>query len=105
MIESLLAELSALGWTVSWAFQFAPDHWRMSIIQPSDIGEEIGTYRTHCADAPSFAEALEDCMSKLADAEWEATLAPSHTNEPTPKPQNLLHALGLLKPVKIERRI
>lgn len=107
MIESLLAELDTFGWTISWAFQFAPDHWRMSITKISYWNgyDQPDYYVTHCADAASFAEALEDCMSKLADAEFVEGAKVDHSNEPTPKPQNLLLALGLLKPIKIERRI
>lgn len=71
MLETLLADLDAEGWTISWAFQFAPNHWRMSIIRIEDVGEAQGTYISHCADAPSFAEALEDCFAKRNDAEWE----------------------------------
>ncbi len=71
MIEDLLSELDTLGWTISWAYQFSLGHWRMSIIRHEDVGEDQGTYLTHCVDAPTFAEALEDCMSKMAEAEWE----------------------------------
>ena len=68
MIESLLADLVLSGWTISWAFQFAPDHWRVSIIRRCDIGEPQGTYISHCADAPTFGEALENAILNRNDA-------------------------------------
>ena len=102
MIESLLSELASLGWTISWAFQYAPAEWRMSIIREEDIGGEQGTYLSVCAFAPTFAEALEDCLANRADAKWE----------PLPKPEAKIEAkidlrsLGLARPQpKIVRRI
>jgi hypothetical protein len=81
MIEDLLTDLAASGWTISWAYQWGPSHWRMSIIREEDVGEAQGTYLTHCVDAPSFAEALEDCMSKLAEAEFEPKATQNFTIE------------------------
>jgi hypothetical protein len=105
VIEDLLTELSDSGWTLSWAFQFAPDHWRVSIIHHSDIGEPPGHYTSFCADAPSFAEALEDAMLRRNDSpQWTPTQDREWHPE-TPRPTNLLQALGLVKPVKVDRRI
>jgi hypothetical protein len=106
MIEDLLTELSASGWTISWAFQFAPDHWRVSIIHHSDIGESSGTYTSFCADAPTFAEALEDAILRRNEAEFTPTPMPEYTLESTTRPTNLLTALGLhIRLPKIDRRI
>lgn len=72
MIESLLADLSALGWTISWAYQHSPDHWRVSIIKTESWNgyDQPAYHVSHCADAPSLAEAIEDAMSKMVDAEY-----------------------------------
>lgn len=103
MIESLLAELSDSGWTISWAFQFAPNQWRLSIIREEDVGEAQGTYTSSCADAPSFAEALEDAMSRMNEAEFKAAVKQGYFEE---KPKgSLLSQLGLLKPETFERRM
>lgn len=102
MIEDLLSELSSLGWTISWAFQYAPSEWRMSIIREEDVGAAQGSYISSCAFAPTFAEALEDCLSKRADAKWEA--APKSLAQAEPKLD--LQSLGLGRPKpRIERRI
>jgi hypothetical protein len=100
MIEDLLDELSSIGWTVSWAFQFEAGHWRVSILK--QIDERV--YFSHCADAPTFAEALEDAMSKISDADYELTTSVTFTQNKS-QPVNLLLALGLAKPVKILRRM
>lgn len=108
MIEDLLTELSASGWTISWAFQFSLGHWRMSIIQEIDVGEEQGTYLSFCPDAPTFAEALEDCLSRRADAEFKASQPITFSNEPKSSGGSLLSALGLhLRPATspIRRRV
>lgn len=99
MIESLLNELSALGWTVSWAFQFEPNHWRISIIHYVDDKVHLSS----CADAPTFAEALEDAMSRMADAEIEDIEKPSFAKEPKVS-GSLIAALGL-RSAPIRRRV
>lgn len=108
MIDDLLAELASSGWTISWAFQFAPDHWRMSIIRQADVGAEQGTYISHCAFASTFAGALEDCLANRAEAEWIAeqkSLGVIDKTKPSTKLD--LASLGLIKKptAKIERRI
>lgn len=102
MIESLLAELSDTGWTISWAFQYAPSEWRMSIIREEDVGAVQGSYLSACAFAPSFAEALEDCLSKRAEAEFLPAPDQSFANEP--RPTSLIAALGL-RSTPIRRRV
>lgn len=106
MIEDLLTELADIGWTVSWAFQFEPDHWRVSICQLGEWnGYDQPDYRiSHCADAPTFAEALEDAMAHRNDAVWQAGQKISTTSEPD-APTFTLASLGLAKPVKILRRM
>ena len=90
MIDALLLELASAGWTVSWAFQFEPGHWRVSIIHYIDDKVHLSS----CADAPSFAEALEDAMSRMAEAEIEDIERPSYSLTPAAK-GGLLAALGL----------
>lgn len=103
MIESLLAELSDSGWTISWAFQFAPGEWRLSIIHEEDVGEAQGTYISSCASAPTFVEALEDAMSKMNEAEFVEAVKQGYSEKPK---GSLLAALGLLKEEKpFERRV
>lgn len=104
MIESLLEELSSSGWTISWAFQYAPSEWRMSIIREEDVGGEQGTYISSCAFAPTFAEALEDCLSNRAEAEWEAAYKQTWTQAPKPT-GSLIEALGLRNATPIRRRV
>lgn len=103
MIESLLTELADTGWTISWAFQYGPGEWRMSIIREEDIGGEQGSYLSACAFAPTFAEALEDCLSKRAEAEWEPSQKQSWAQEPKPT-TSLIAALGL-RSAPIRRRV
>jgi hypothetical protein len=106
VIEDLLIELSNDGWSVSWAFQFAPDHWRVSIIHHSDIGEPSGTYVSFCADAPTFAEALEDAILRRNDNPLCVPSADPTWIPETPTSTNLLTALGLhIRQPKIDRRI
>lgn len=104
MIESLLDELSASGWTISWAFQYAPGEWRLSIIREEDVGEAQGTYISSCAFAPSFAEALEDAMSKMNEAEFVESEKQGYSEKPK---GSILAALGLLKKEQplIRRRV
>lgn len=101
MIEDLLTELSATGWTISWAFQYAPSEWRMSIIREEDIGAQQGSYTTACAFAPTFAEALEECLSKRAEAEFQPVNVIAFTKEPK---ADLASALGL-RSAPIKRRV
>lgn len=91
MVEDLLAELAEVGWTLSWAFQFEAGHWRVSILKQVD--EKV--YFSHCADAPSFGEALEDAMSKISEASYELAVPVSFKMEPKTAPYNLLQAIGL----------
>lgn len=80
-MDEVLAELTSLGWTISWAFQFEPNHWRVSLCKQSDIGEPQGTYISHCADAPSLAEAIEDALCRRNDAEFVPAVASGFTIE------------------------
>ena len=102
MIEDLLTELADCGWTLSWAFQFEPSHWRVSIMKQLDTK----IYFSHCADAPSFAEALEDAMSKISEAQEELVVPTTYTIEnPKSAPLNLMQTLGLARPsARIARR-
>lgn len=104
MIESLLSELSALGWTISWAFQFEQDHWRVSLIHYEDIGTDQQTYTAHCADAPTLASAIEDAISKIAEAEVSIVAQPNSLVEPRQPKIDLASALGL-RSAPIRRRV
>lgn len=96
-IESLLTDLESSGWTVSWAFQFAPGHWRVSILREDG---EANIFR-HCADAPTFALALE--YAYIQGEELTTTDAPpTYTIAPR---SDLLSVLGLgTAKERIERR-
>ncbi len=69
-IESLLADLAESGWKLSWAFQFAPNHWRVTITRDDYWNgyDQPDYHYTDCADAPTFADALEDAMCKRNEA-------------------------------------
>ena len=101
-VDELLQELASTGWTVSWAFQYAANDWRASIIRDEDVGGEQGTYQAHCACAHSLAEALEDCISKRTEAEWEAAEKVNGTQEPSRSRIDISKLL--VEPVKIQRR-
>lgn len=106
MIESLLTDLAASGWKLSWAFQFAPDHWRVSIIYVLEWNgyDQPDIYHSHCADAPSLAEAIEDAMSKRAEAEFVEGSKQRYSLEPKAERIDLVTALGL-RSVPIKRRV
>lgn len=97
MIEDLLADLAASGWKLSWAFQFAPNHWRVCITHEHYWNgyDQPDYHYTDCADAPSFAEALEDAMAKRNDAIFVEGAKVEYALEPQ---QSLAKALGLDKP-------
>lgn len=110
MLDELLAELASSGWTISWAFQYAPDEWRMSIIRYADVGAEQGTYVSHCAIASTFADALEDCLANRNEAEFVAeqqSLGLIDKSKPLSLDKLDLKKLGLVtrKQPKVERRI
>ena len=96
-LESLLDEIADAGWTVSWAFQFEPSHWRVSLINLE--GNELKA----CADAPTFSEALENAFAAMVEK-----IAPQETMgsiDSSPEP-SLVQKLGLLsKPEPIKRRV
>lgn len=96
-IESLFAEIESAGWTVSWAFQFQPGHWRVSILREDGAAN---TFR-HCADAPTFALALEYAFIRGEEFTTEDE-PPTYSLAPK---QDLLATLGLGGPKeRIERR-
>lgn len=106
MIEDLLTELSSTGWRLSWAFQFADGHWRASIIYVLEWNgyDQPDLYHAHCADAPSLAEAIEDAMSKRAEAEFVEGNKQRYSLEPKPEKVDLIRALGL-RSAPIRRRV
>lgn len=108
MLEDLLDELSSIGWTISWAFQYSPGEWRLTIIREEDIGAESGTYFVSCAFAPTFREALEDAMGRINEAEYEAAQKSglyAGAALPKPKPSSLLSTLGFKSTQQPLRRL
>lgn len=107
LIESLLEELSSSGWHLSWAFQFAEGHWRVSIIHVLECNgyDQPDLYHVHCADAPSLAEAIEDAMSKRAEAEFVEGNKQRYSLEPKPEKVDLVSTLGLRNATPIRRRV
>src|SRR5688572_14773893 len=93
MLEDLLSEISSAGWTVSWAFQFSPNHWRVSLCRSSSDGTEF----LHCADAPTFALALETAYSN-GEHLFEAKSAPTSSIDKKPE-ASLAQGLGFVKPI------
>jgi hypothetical protein len=94
-IEELLTDLTDSGWTVSWAFQYAPNEWRCTIIRTCDWNgyDQPDHYVAHCAFAPTFAEALEDAMCKRNDAEFIEGNKLEYALEPN---KSLVDLLGLI---------
>ncbi len=113
MIEDLLSDLAASGWKLSWAFQFSPNHWRVTITRDDYWNgcDQPAYHYSDCADAPSFAEALEDAMAKRNEAIFVESSPTVCSNEPghlDSNPQfDLVTAMGLhTKPAKpFPRRI
>jgi hypothetical protein len=66
-VDDLLTELSETGWQISWLFQFAPDHWRCSLVCPAADPDSDSHLLKSCADAPTLASAIEDAMHAMAE--------------------------------------
>lgn len=101
MIDDLLAELASLGWLLNNCYQVDADLWRVNLRRPDPT--TAGDWFTDWSEGPTFAEALEDCMIKLQDAEFEAEVATVAMAEVVGPKLSLSQRLGLTKP--FERRI
>ncbi len=99
MLDELIAEIAEAGWLFNNCYQIDADLWRVNLRRPDGEGDWFSDW----AIGPTFTEALEECMSKLAEAKFtESQIQAFSQAKPAPK-TNLLQALGLAKP--IERRI
>ncbi len=90
----MIDEVLALGWMFNNCYQRHDGSWRVNLRRPDANGD----WFTDWAEAPTFAEAIEDCMSKLADAEYFPTPPITYTQGPkieTKSPRSLLQSLGL----------
>lgn len=88
------------------AFQSYRGYWRVSIIKVLEWNgyDQPDYYHTHCADAPTFAEALEDAMSKIAEAEFVEGNKQRCSLEPKQPAISLITTLGL-RSAPIRRRV
>lgn len=102
-LDELFADIAARGYRVNNIFQWPNGLWRVNLLRPNTNGDWFGDF----AEAPTLAEAIEDAIALMNDAEF------IHHDEPTwsldkskPAAPNLLKSLGLLKPQEpIRRRI
>lgn len=94
-VDDLLADLSILGWQVNNAYQRDATLWRVSLRRPVPSGD----YFSDWGEGPTLTSALEEAMSKLADAEFVEETPQSYAQAPAPLPFNLLKAIGLAKPI------
>src|SRR6266702_957167 len=94
MLDELIAEIASQGWLLNNCYQIDTDLWRVNLRRPTGDGD----YFSDWATGPTFVDALEECMSKLAEAEFAEAKAQTYSQaKPEPK-TNLLQALGLVKP-------
>lgn len=87
-VNTLLADLAVDHWLLNNCYQVDATLWRVNLRRPDDNG----AWFTDWAEAPTFAEALEDCMSKLASAEF--TTDPIQYTIATPKQPSIAEALA-----------
>jgi hypothetical protein len=105
MIDDLIAEIASLGWFLNNCYQADATLWRVNLRRPDPAND--GDWFTDWAEAPTFAEALELCIVKMAEAEFAETPPVVFAKDRTPtQSSGLLAKLGLGKPkVPFERRI
>lgn len=101
MIDSLLTEIADSGWLFNNCYQIDATLWRVNLRRPADSGD----YFTDWATAPTLAEALAECMAKLADAEFEEERQPQVSKASGAKPPSLLAQLGFQRPTINLRRL
>lgn len=102
MIDDLLAEIAGLGWFLNNCYQLDATLWRVNLRRPDPDND--GDWFTDWSEAPTFEEALEDCIIKMRDAEFVVEPEIRFSGEPAKPKVSLLQTLGLCRP-KIERRI
>lgn len=95
----IIDEVLALGWMFNNCYQRDDGSWRINLRRP-DLNSD-GDWFTDWAEAPTFSEALEDCMSKLHNAEYSPT-PPITTTQgvklEAKSGRSLLQSLGLSTP-------
>lgn len=89
-LESLLTEIAEAGWLFNNCYQPDAGLWRVNLRRQD--GE--GNWFTEWSEAPTFIEAVEDAMGKLATAEFTANTAITAKIDTTKV--SLLEQLGLL---------
>lgn len=99
-VAAILDDLAALGWLFNNCYQHDDGSWRVNLRRLDPNGD----WFTDWATGPTFASALEDCMSKLHDAEFEPTPATNGIIDKS-KPKSFLDAIGLQTKTNVERRI
>lgn len=100
--DDLLATLASAGWLINNAYQEDTGLWHVNIRRPTPDGD----WFTDWAIADTFVEALEECMSKLLDAEFVPSKEVVGFVEPHPLNTSLATALGINRPsVRAPRRV
>ena len=99
MIDDLLAQIASAGWLLNNCYQHDAGLWRVNLRRPVDDGDWFTTW----AEGSTFAEALDEAMDKMAQAEYKANAKTSYLIDPS-KP-SLLTQLGLTRPAQPVRRI
>lgn len=98
-LDATFTDLATRGWLVNNLYQEEPNRWRVNLRRP----EGTGDWFTDWAYGETLEDALEECMSKLNDAEF--THEPETTHAAVPKACSLAEALGLVpKSTGIRRR-
>ena len=99
-LDSTFTDLASRGWLVNNLYQYDNTSWRINLRRPAPDGD----WFTDWAEAPTLEDALEECMSKLNDAEFfpnRETLVSAAPGLIT----NLAERLGFVpKPPTIARR-
>lgn len=87
-IDSLLTDLFTSNWLLNNCYQLDDLTFRVSLRRPTPTGAWFSEW----AEGPTLADALEECMSKLLDAEFHTEAPSVGYVEPT---VSLIEALGL----------
>ncbi len=104
MIDNLLSELALNGWLFNNCYQVDATLWRVNLRRPAPDGD----YFSDWAEGETFAEALETCIAKLAEAEFTEAHIQAFGFEPAKSKLNtksLLQSLGLTKSQPFTRRV
>ncbi len=104
MIDTFVSDILASGWLFNNCYQIDAHLWRVNLRRPVSDGD----YFSDWAEGETFVEALEICMTKLAEAEFTEAHIQAYGFEPAKSkinPQALLKSLGLTKPQPFTRRV